>query len=130
MKRTAWNAWGLAALIGLLLVLAWVVPSDDNADFFVRLFKRRLDGGRLAGGPEMRAPAAVPLPRRYIERTRAEVARRLAASDWKDLSREEKERQLLQILYVSGIDAEYWSMPDDRQRRVASAYVRAFLDPH
>lgn len=130
MKRNVWVALGLVVLTILLFALASMLPFGGNPPFLGKFIEQRLDMMRRQGGPEVRAPAELPVPRRYIERTRAEVARRMAAPDWKTLSRDAKREQLLSILYVSGIDAEYWTMPEERQLRVADAYVRAFLDPH
>jgi hypothetical protein len=130
MKSNMRVAWGLVALTILLLVLGHILPPGGNPSFFGKFAEKRLEFARPRGGPAMRSPAVLPLPQRYIERTRAEVERRMAKSDWPGLSQDEQRRRLLEVLLISGIDAEYWSLPEDRQRRVADAYVRAFLDPH
>ena len=89
----------------------------------------RLHRARPTGLPYFRGSARLPIPQRYIEATRTLVRQRMDQSDWPGLSLEKKREVLLEILYLSGIDTEYWLMPEPRQRRVADAYVRAFLSP-
>lgn len=129
MKRNLVVASGFVALAILLFTLGLLLPLGGNPPFLGKFIEHRLELLRRMGGPEVRAPAEIPIPRRYIERTRAEVEAMMATPDWAGLSREAKRQRLLAVLLVSGIDAEYWAMPEARQRRVAEAYVRAFLDP-
>lgn len=130
MKRPPWVAWGLVALALGLCWLGFWLPPGDGPVMLSRFFHRRqelLERGR--SGPSVRAPVVLPVPERYVVRTREQVARRMAAPDWKTLNRDEQARELLEVLLLSGVDAEYWTMSPDRQRQVADAYVRAFLDP-
>jgi len=130
MKPIDRIAWGLVGLAVVLIGLGYLVPREEKSNFFTILAERQMERLRLRGAPSFRGPAVLPLPQRYIERTRAEVERLMAAPGWKLLSREVRAQRLLEVLLTSGIDADYWSMPEERQRRVADAYVRAFLDPH
>jgi hypothetical protein len=116
-------------LAGVLCYLGVVLPHGGNPLFLGKFLEAHLARLRHGGGPEVREKAVLPLPQRYVERTRAEVRRRMAAADWDRFSRDEKTRVLLEVLLVSGIDAEYWTLPPQRQRQVADAYVGAFLDP-
>ena len=113
---------------GLLFVLREVVPSPH----FPLLGNLRM-GGRVApgetGGPDLRAPAQAPLPKRYVDACRDEAARRMARPDWPGLDRDGREAALVQLLALCGADAEFWTMPEHRQRRVAREFAAHFLDP-
>jgi hypothetical protein len=128
VKPTDRAAWAIVAAAVLLFALSHVLPREAKPDFFTRLAAQHRERSRLEGGPEIRKPAGLPVPQRYIEATRAAVAARMAAADWPGLPRERHREILLEILILSGADAEFWSMPEARQRQVAEAYVRDFLD--
>ena len=81
------------------------------------------------GGPDVRAKAEVLVPRRYIEACRSEAAWRMTRPDWAGLGREDREAALTRVLLLCGADAEYWTMPEARQKRVAREFAEAFLDP-
>jgi len=118
---------GIVVAAVLLLFLAYVLPPQGEMAFFSTLASHRQGQLGQRGVPFFRGPARLPVPQRYIEGTRAEVRRRMAASDWGTLSLEKKREALLEILVLFGVDTEYWLMPEARQRQVADAYVRAFL---
>lgn len=113
---------------GLLFVLRVVVPSPQYP-----LFGNLRQGGRVApsetGGPDIRAPAEAPIPKRYVDACRDEAARRMARPDWSRLDREGREAALIQLLPLCGADAEFWTMPEHRQKRVAREFAAHFLDP-
>lgn len=113
--------------VGLLFVLREVVPSPQ----FPLLGNLR-QGGRVApggiGGPDIRAPAEAPIPKRYVDACRHEAARRMARPDWPGLDRGGREAALVQLLALCGADAEFWTMPEHRQRRVARQFAAHFLD--
>jgi hypothetical protein len=112
---------------GLLFVLREVVPSPQ----FPLLANLR-QGGRVApgqtGGPDVRAPAQAPMPKRYVDACRDEAARRMARPDWPRLDRDGREAALVQLLALCGADAEFWTMPEHRQRRTAREFAAHFLD--
>ena len=116
------------ALAGLLFGLQHIVPKP-----VFPLFEHVRLGGRPApgpgGGPDVRAKAEVPAPRRYVEACRSEAARRMARQDWAGLDREGREAALAQVLILCGADAEYWTMSEVHQKRVAREFAEAFLDP-
>jgi hypothetical protein len=113
---------------GLLFGLRQCTPQPSFP-----LFEHLGLGGRAAsrfvGGPDIRARPELPVPLRYVEACRGEAARRMAGPDWAGLGREEREAALLQVLALCGADAEFWTMPEARQKRVARAFAAAFLDP-
>ncbi|KHK01185.1 hypothetical protein [Desulfovibrio sp. TomC] len=113
---------------GLLFGLQRIVPQP-----VFPLFEQLHLGGRSAskteGGPDVRAKAALPAPRRYIEACRSEAARRMARPDWAGLGREDREAALTQVLILCGADAEYWTMSEAHQKRVAREFAEAFLAP-
>lgn len=118
---------GIVVVALVLLGLQYFLPPQGEMRFFTALAKYHR-GRLLQGGlPYFRGSARLPVPQRYIEATRAEVGARMAASDWSGLSLEKKREALLEILFLSGIDTEYWLMPEARQREVADAYAQAFL---
>lgn len=127
MKPVDRAGWSIVAVTILLFLLAYFLPPGGGMEFFPRLAERRQEWLRPAGRSAMRGPVRLPVPQRYIEATRAEVERRMAAPDWKGLAGDRKRQILLEILILSAADAEYWTMPESRQRRVSDAYVRAFL---
>ena len=113
---------------GLLFVLREVVPSPRY-----RLFDNLRQSGRTdpraMGGPDVRAQAEAPIPKRYVDACRDEAARRMARPDWPALDRDGREAALVQLLPLCGADAEFWTMPEHRQRRVAREFAAHFLDP-
>lgn len=112
---------------GLLFVLREVVPSPQYP-----LLGNLRQGGRVApeetGGPDIRAAAEAPIPKRYVDACRAEAARRMARPDWPALDRDGREAALVQLLALCGADAEFWTMPEHRQRRVARQFAAHYLD--
>lgn len=115
------------AFAGLLFGLSHLTPRVSFP-----VFEQFRLGGRTAppagGGPAVRAKAETPIPQRYVETCRGEAARRMARSDWAGLDREGREAALAQVLILCGADAEYWTMPEARQKRVAREFAAAFLD--
>ena len=113
---------------GLLFVLREVVPSPHFP-----LFGNLRLGGRISpretGGPDIRVPAEAPIPKRYVDACRDEAARRMARPDWPGLDRDGREAAIIQLLPLCGADAEFWTMPEHRQRRVAQQFAAHFLDP-
>ena len=115
------------AFAGLLFVLNHLTPRAS-----LPIFERLRSGFRAGaplGGPEVRAASEIPIPRRYVEACRGEAARRMARQDWAGLGREDREIALTQVLILCGADAEYWTSPEVRQKRVAREFAAAFLDP-
>ena len=127
MDRKPLVPLAFVAFAGLLFVLSQTTP---RASFPV--FEHLWPGFRAAspqgGGPEVRAGAQVPIPRRYVEACRGEAARRMARPDWAGLTRPDREIALAQVLILCGADAEYWTLPVARQKRVAREFAAAFLD--
>jgi len=115
------------AFAGLLFVLGHLTPRAS-----MPIFERLRSGFRAdapgVGGPEIRAGAEVPIPRRYVQACRGEAARRMGRPDWAGLNREDREIALIQVLILCGADAEYWTLPEARQKRVAREFAAAFLD--
>ena len=52
----------------------------------------------------------------------------MARPDWAGLGRQDREIALTQVLILCGADAEYWTLPEARQKRVAREFAAAFLD--
>ena len=52
----------------------------------------------------------------------------MARPDWSRLDRDGREAALVQLLALCGADAEFWTMPEHRQRRVARQFAAHFLD--
>lgn len=121
-------AWGIAIGALVLFFLARFQPPAEM-EFFNQLANQKGRSGGAVGLPYFRGPTRLPIPERYIEATRALVRERMAQEDWGGLSLEKRREALLEILFLSGIDTEYWIMPEARQRKVSEAYVRAFLSP-
>jgi len=118
---------GIVVIALVLFGLLYLLPPQGEMPFFSNLARHRQLRLRQEGLPYFRGSARLPLPQRYIEATRTLVRQRMAAPDWPGLAVEKKREALLEILFLSGIDTEYWLMPEARQREVADAYVRAFL---
>ena len=114
------------AFAALLFVLSRLTPRA-SLPIFERL-RSGFQAGPPGGGPEIRAGAEVPIPRRYVQACRGEAARRMARPDWAGLDREDREIALIQVLILCGADAEYWTLPEARQKRVAREFAAAFLD--
>ena len=127
MDRKPLVPLAFVAFAGLLFILSEITPRAS-----LPLFERLRFGGSLdappAGGPEVRAGAQMPIPRRYVEACRGEAARRMARPDWAGLAREDREIALAQVLILCGADAEYWTSPEARQKRVAREFAAAFLN--
>jgi hypothetical protein len=127
MNREHLVAWAIVIVSALLLVLAFLVPKTSYLNFRDHPAAEHVLVKNPRGGPEMRAKAAIPVPRRYIETARAEVQRLMAEPGWKALQLEQKQARLMEIFILRAIDAEYWTMPEARQRRMSEAFLQAFL---
>jgi len=116
--------WGVVALLILMLVLLRLFGKPVALNF---------SGHKPAIGSvgprtwEMRGKAEVPIPKRYIEAARKNVAVLMAEPDWQALSLDAKRDRLAELLVLRTVDAEYWALPEPRQRRVAEAFIQAFL---
>jgi len=127
MDRKPLVPLAFVAFAGLLFVLSQITPRA-SLPLFERLRFGGNPGAPRLGGPEVRAGAQVPIPRRYVEACRGEAARRMARQDWAGLTRQDREGALTQVLILCGADAEYWTLPEARQKRVAREFAAAFLD--
>ncbi len=120
----------IVAAAALLLALGFLLPPTS----FPVLTWRPFPGGKGRegqGGPaphQVRARAEIPVPRRYIEAARQDVAALMADPGWARLDPEVRRSRLMEVFIQRAADAEYWTMPEPRQRRVADAFVRAFLE--
>lgn len=112
----------------LLIVLSFFMPKGTFLRFTGKSTVERSARVEPAKHYAMRAKVTVPVPRRYIEAARQDVAVLMADPAWAGQSREVRESRLNEVLVLRAADAEYWSMPPARQRSVAQAFVRAFLD--
>jgi hypothetical protein len=115
----------VAAALALLYPLSRLLPQSE----FLQFSTRNLAVGIAVpqGAPALRAKAGISVPRRYIEAAREDATRLMAEPGWQRLSFEEKQSRLMEIFILCSADVEYWTMPEGRQRRIAGAFLAAFL---
>ena len=71
----------------------------------------------------------VPIQEREpLHRAAVRFGSGMARPDWPALDRDGREAALVQLLALCGADAEFWTMPEHRQRRVARQFAGHFLD--
>ena len=118
----------IVAVTAMLIALSFIIPRTAFLKFTGHPAKVREVPAEPSRSNEVRAKATVPVPRRYIDAARSEVAGLMADPAWRSLDQDSRETKLLEVLVLHAADAEYWSMPEARQRRVSRAFVEAFLD--
>lgn len=127
MRRNHFAVLAIMAFAGLLFVLSQLLPRAT-----VPVFERLRQNGRSSapaeGGPEVRAKAGATSLSRALAACRDQAQARMARPDWAGLGREDREIALAQVFVLCGVDAEYWTMSETRQKRLARDFAAAMLD--
>ena len=127
MRRNTYAVLAIVAFAGLLFVMSQLLPRAT-----VPVFERLRQNGRGAapaeGSPEVRAKAEATSLARAVAACRDQANARMARPDWAGLAREDREIALAQVFVLCGVDADYWTMSETRQKRLARDFAAAVLD--